>query len=91
VSDAFTAARHGRVQPNYSVVDPVREGLARVRPAWGARDRVLPPRQAARAQAMIPGARLVQLPDCGHIPMNDAPDLVARVILEAIPSAVADG
>ncbi|MFJ9012699.1 alpha/beta fold hydrolase [Streptomyces canus] len=54
---------------------------------WGARDRILPPRQATRVQAMIPGARLVQLPDCGHIPMNDAPDLVARVILETTPSA----
>lgn len=54
---------------------------------WGARDRILPPRQAARVQAMIPGARLVQLPDCGHIPMNDSPHLVASVILETTPSA----
>lgn len=54
---------------------------------WGACDRILPPRQAARVQAMIPTARLVHLPDCGHIPMNDAPDLVARVILETTPSA----
>jgi pimeloyl-ACP methyl ester carboxylesterase len=54
---------------------------------WGTCDRVLPPRQAARVQAMIPGARLIQLPDCGHVPMNDAPDLVTRVILEATPSA----
>ncbi|MER6093303.1 alpha/beta fold hydrolase [Streptomyces bluensis] len=54
---------------------------------WGACDRILPPRQAARVLGMIPRARLVQLPDCGHIPMNDAPDLVARIILEATPSA----
>ncbi|MCX4595867.1 alpha/beta fold hydrolase [Streptomyces sp. NBC_01549] len=54
---------------------------------WGTCDRILPPWQAARVQAMIPGARLVQLPDCGHVPMNDAPDLLARVILEATPSA----
>ncbi|MER6013242.1 alpha/beta fold hydrolase [Streptomyces bluensis] len=54
---------------------------------WGACDRILPPRQAARVLAMIPRARLVELPDCGHIPMNDAPDLVARIILEATPSA----
>lgn len=54
---------------------------------WGTCDRILPPRQAARVQAMIPRARLVQLPDCGHIPMNDAPDLLARVILEATRSA----
>ncbi|MET9391090.1 alpha/beta fold hydrolase [Streptomyces sp. NPDC006624] len=53
---------------------------------WGTCDRVLPPRQAARVQAMIPRARLVHLPGCGHVPMNDAPDAVARVILEATPS-----
>ncbi|KUO20087.1 alpha/beta hydrolase [Streptomyces dysideae] len=51
--------------------------------AWGTRDRLLPPKQAARAQAMIPGARLVPLPDCGHVPMLDAPELLARVILQA--------
>ncbi|MER6631503.1 alpha/beta fold hydrolase [Streptomyces sp. NPDC000987] len=58
--------------------------------AWGACDRILPPRQAARVLAMIPDARLVELPECGHIPMNDAPDLVARVILEATLRAAAE-
>lgn len=51
--------------------------------AWGTRDRLLPPRQAARVQAMIPHARLVPLYGCGHVPMLDAPGQVARVILQA--------
>ncbi|TPQ18045.1 alpha/beta fold hydrolase [Streptomyces sporangiiformans] len=51
--------------------------------AWGTRDRLLPPRQAVRARAMIPNARLVALTDCGHVPMLDAPELVARTILHA--------
>jgi pimeloyl-ACP methyl ester carboxylesterase len=51
--------------------------------AWGTRDRLLPPRQAARACAMIPNARLVPLPGCGHVPMLDASELVARTILNA--------
>ncbi len=51
--------------------------------AWGSRDRLLPPRQAARARAMIPNARLVSLPGCGHVPMLDAPELVAGTILHA--------
>ncbi|MFI6935932.1 alpha/beta fold hydrolase [Streptomyces sp. NPDC050287] len=51
--------------------------------AWGTRDRLLPPRQAVRARAMIPNARLVPLPGCGHVPMLDAPDLVAQTILHA--------
>ncbi|MFD8544668.1 alpha/beta fold hydrolase [Streptomyces sp. NPDC059649] len=51
--------------------------------AWGTNDHFLPPRQAARVKLMIPAARLVPLSGCGHVPMNDAPDLVARVILQA--------
>ncbi|MGN9844066.1 alpha/beta fold hydrolase [Nonomuraea sp. H19] len=50
--------------------------------AWGTHDRLLPGRQAVRVTAMIPGARLVQLPGCGHIPMYDAPEQVARLILQ---------
>jgi pimeloyl-ACP methyl ester carboxylesterase len=49
--------------------------------AWGTRDRVLLPRQAKRARERLPQARHVALPGCGHIPMNDAPDLVASLIL----------
>jgi pimeloyl-ACP methyl ester carboxylesterase len=51
--------------------------------AWGTRDRLLPPRQANRAKAMIPAVHLVALPDCGHVPMTDAPELVARLIRDA--------
>ncbi|WP_282692162.1 alpha/beta fold hydrolase [Streptomyces sp. CC208A] len=50
--------------------------------AWGTRDRLLPPRQGVRAKRALPGARLVRLPGCGHVPMNDDPALVARVILD---------
>ncbi|HZG03724.1 MAG TPA: alpha/beta fold hydrolase [Streptomyces sp.] len=52
--------------------------------AWGTRDRLLPPRQGVRAKHAIPGARLVRLPGCGHVPMNDDPALVARVILDTV-------
>lgn len=50
--------------------------------AWGTRDRLLPRRQGVRAKKLIPGARLVRLPGCGHVPMNDDPALVARVALD---------
>ncbi|MEU2981724.1 alpha/beta fold hydrolase [Streptomyces hirsutus] len=50
--------------------------------AWGARDRLLIPRQGVRAKRTIPGARLIRLPGCGHVPMNDDPALVARVLLD---------
>ncbi|MFD3439751.1 alpha/beta fold hydrolase [Streptomyces sp. NPDC058685] len=50
--------------------------------AWGTRDRLLFRRQGVRAKQAIPGARLVRLPGCGHVPMNDDPALVARVLLD---------
>ncbi|MDO0931337.1 alpha/beta fold hydrolase [Streptomyces sp. DG2A-72] len=50
--------------------------------AWGSRDRLLVRRQGIRAKQIIPRARLVRLPGCGHVPMNDDPALVARVILD---------
>jgi pimeloyl-ACP methyl ester carboxylesterase len=49
---------------------------------WGTKDRLLLRRQGIRAKQVIPGARLVRLPGCGHVPMNDDPALVARVILD---------
>ncbi|MFJ8766717.1 alpha/beta fold hydrolase [Streptomyces clavifer] len=50
--------------------------------AWGDRDRLLPRRQGIRAKHTIPDARLVRLPNCGHVPMNDDPAAVARIILD---------
>ena len=58
--------------------------------AWGTRDRLLPPDQASIARQRLPQARFVSLPGCGHVPMTDDPDLVARVLLEgsAAPAGV---
>ncbi|MEB8344227.1 alpha/beta fold hydrolase [Streptomyces endophyticus] len=50
--------------------------------AWGTNDRLLVRRQGIRAKHVIPQARLIKLPRCGHVPMNDDPALVARVILD---------
>lgn len=51
---------------------------------WGEKDRLLLRRQAARAKKAIPGARVVPLPGCGHVPMNDDPALVSRLVLETV-------
>lgn len=51
--------------------------------AWGTRDRLLLPWQAARANRAVPGVHGVWLPGCGHVPMGDDPAMVAKVILEA--------
>ncbi|MEV6208475.1 alpha/beta fold hydrolase [Kitasatospora sp. NPDC051914] len=54
---------------------------------WGTRDRLLVRRQGVRALREIPGARLVRLPGCGHVPMSDDPALVGRVILDGCAAA----
>ncbi|MBB1244441.1 alpha/beta fold hydrolase [Streptomyces durbertensis] len=58
--------------------------------AWGARDLLLPARQGVRAKRVVPGARLVRLPGCGHVPMNDDPATVVRVISDTVRRAAAD-
>lgn len=52
--------------------------------AWGSRDRLLLPRQGVRAKRTVPDARLVRLRGCGHVPMNDDPALVCRVVLDTV-------
>ncbi|SDS76307.1 alpha/beta fold hydrolase [Actinopolymorpha singaporensis] len=74
---AFRAvARHGR---DYA---PRGKPRCPVTVAWGTHDRLLLHRQAARARALLPDARHVDLPGCGHSPMNDDPELVASVICQ---------
>jgi pimeloyl-ACP methyl ester carboxylesterase len=55
--------------------------------AWGTKDRLLLQTQAVRAQRLLPDARFVWLPDCGHVPMADDPELVAKVLLEGSAEA----
>jgi pimeloyl-ACP methyl ester carboxylesterase len=50
--------------------------------AWGERDRLLiASRQAPRARRALPEARHLTLRGCGHVPMWDDPEQVARAIL----------
>ena len=49
--------------------------------AWGTRDALLIPRQAARARRLLPSARHVTLQGCGHVPFHDDPEAVAAVLL----------
>jgi len=60
--------------------------------AWGAKDRLLVPRQARRAAAAIPRARVLLLKGCGHVPTWDDPEQVAQVVLDgAAPARTAQG
>ncbi|MCW2782794.1 MAG: alpha/beta hydrolase [Marmoricola sp.] len=55
--------------------------------AWGTRDKLLRYRQAAVAQRQLPGSVHVPLPNCGHVPMIDDPELVISVIEATIGRA----
>ena len=57
--------------------------------AWGTKDRLLRYRQSREAKRRLPTARHLPLPDCGHVPMIDDPELVAAVIDETIVRAEA--
>lgn len=57
-----------------------REIAAPITVAWGAKDRLIPAK-ARRRDELPAGARVLELPNCGHLPMWDDPELVARTIL----------
>lgn len=49
--------------------------------AWGDHDHLLLTRQRERARRVLPLARHVELPGCGHVPFADDPELLATVLL----------
>jgi pimeloyl-ACP methyl ester carboxylesterase len=65
-----TAMRRSRLEHPEEITVPVLL-------AFGARDRLIRP-----VTVPAPNFRSIVLPDCGHIPMWDDPDLIARLILE---------
>ena len=55
--------------------------------AWGDTDRLLLPSEARTARARLPEATHVTLPDSGHCPQIDHPDLVVDVVATTIDRA----
>jgi pimeloyl-ACP methyl ester carboxylesterase len=74
--DAMRAVFAGPIRFTASLPDDVP-----VTVGWGTSDRVLRPSNARVARQQLPKARFVPLPGCGHVPMTDDPDLVAKVLL----------
>ena len=56
---------------------PLRDRLARIAcptlVVWGERDRIVPVRDAATFERLIPGARKIVYPGTGHVPMLERP------------------
>lgn len=57
---------------------------------WGRKDRRCLPRQARRAVAAFPDARLHWFAHAGHHPAWDTPEECARLILHGVPVGVPD-
>ncbi|MFH1810812.1 MAG: alpha/beta hydrolase [Pseudomonadota bacterium] len=53
---------------------------------WGAHDIWLPPEQGQRFHQDIAGSRLQVLDCCGHMPQEESPEEVARLILDFLRS-----
>ncbi len=49
---------------------------------WGAQDRLLPLALGEAYQRGIPGARLITIDRCGHLPPFEEPERFARVVLD---------
>jgi len=54
---------------------------------YGLNDKLVDPRTSARAARTYPDARLVLLPDCGHVAQMEHPDEVARAVRRHVTRA----
>ena len=74
-----------------ALVAAVRAAAARVDAptlvVWGARDRVIPPAQAAAVAASIPQARVRLLDACGHLPLVEAADAFNALLVPFLRDA----
>ena len=70
-----------------SQAGPAAHGSGPVTVGWGRHDKLCNPRQAARAVAAFPKARLHWFENSGHLPMWDEPDEAAALILSATAKA----
>ena len=70
-----------RYEPDFSGIE------VPITVAWGTKDRILPYRQAREARRQLPTASHLPLPDCGHVPMIDAPELIVSVVQKTIGQA----
>jgi pimeloyl-ACP methyl ester carboxylesterase len=51
---------------------------------WGENDKILGTKDAAKFKQLIPNAQLKWIPNCGHVPHLEQPQLTANTILEFI-------
>jgi pimeloyl-ACP methyl ester carboxylesterase len=80
-SSGFWPSLEGTRRHRFDRADEVAVPVTAV---WGDRDRILPAHRA-QARALLPRhAAWITVPDCGHTPQWDAPDVVVRHTLSTI-------
>jgi pimeloyl-ACP methyl ester carboxylesterase len=57
---------------------------------WGDRDRILPPAHLAAVARELPDAITHLIPDCGHMPQIERPDVVAELVGDFLAGLRAD-
>jgi len=55
---------------------------------WGEQDRILPPDQAWWLKKRLPQAELHLLPDIGHAPQEEAPEVVNEIIIAFLAQSI---
>lgn len=53
---------------------------------WGGRDRLIPPAVGREFQRLIPGSRLVEFPELGHVPQEEDPARSVAPVIEFLAS-----
>jgi pimeloyl-ACP methyl ester carboxylesterase len=51
---------------------------------WGENDKLFPKEYAARWSERIPGCKVEIIPQCGHVPAIEKPDITAKKVLDLI-------
>jgi pimeloyl-ACP methyl ester carboxylesterase len=54
---------------------------------WGGRDRLVPPAVGREFQRLIPGSRLVEFPELGHVPQEEDPARSVAPVLEFLAAS----
>ena len=86
---AFLSTVRNVVGPSGQLVNAVDKFSAITDPSelliiWGDSDAILPLTHGVRAHQLLPGSRFVVVPDAGHHPHEEDPDLVAAAILQHV-------
>jgi pimeloyl-ACP methyl ester carboxylesterase len=96
-TSAMLRATRGLVRSQFLYGRRTWAALRRIRTptlvVWGAQDRLVAPDLAPIVAGALSAARLLELPDVGHVPMLEAPETTARAFLalvEDVASARAD-